>query len=208
MDELLIYLRQFATFTHSEIEHMAGLVQEISLAEDEYFLDIDEIPKAFCFVRCGVLRAGCYNAVGEEVTKRFVVERHFLSDVYAIQQSIPSREFVQAAVKSKLMILTRSSINELSAAVRNWETTMAMIAIHVLKERENSAGRFPGSSATSRFMAFERSYPGLADRIGLGHVASCLGMSVSTLSRIKRSLVGLLPRGEVPRRQKCPLTGP
>jgi len=186
MDELLDYLSQFAKLSHSDVSFIAGHVQEVSLARDDYFLDIDEIPASFCFVKSGVLRTGCYNSGGEEVTKRFIVEHRFLSDVYAFDSCRPSPEFVQAALDSTLITFTMEAVRHLSAVVGGWETMMARIAIRVLNERDSFVGKPPGTSAASRYVAFERSYPGLVDRIGLCHIASYLGVSTSTLSRIRR----------------------
>ena len=188
MDELVNYLCQFAKLTRSDIGYLGLHVREISLARDEYLLDIDEIPKAMCFVKRGVLRTGYYNTRGDEVTKRFVMEHRFVSDVYAFHRQRPSQEFVQAALDSILVTFTPDALRHLSTLIVGWETMMAKIAIRMLHEKDNDADKEPGTSAALRYKMFERSHPGLVDRIGLCHVASYLGISKPTLSRIRRKV--------------------
>jgi hypothetical protein len=186
MDELFNYLRQFAVLTRSDIESIALHAQEISLARGDYFLDVNEVPKCTCFISQGVLRTGCYNVNEEEMTMRFVRNHHFLTDFYALNITLPSREFVQAATDSKLITFTREDICHLSARVAGWETIMAIVAIRVLKDRNQGENMSSRANATLRYKAFVQNHPDLLEHVGLNDIASYLRISKSTLSRIRR----------------------
>jgi len=186
MDELLNYLRLFATLSDSDAGCLGHHVREVSLARDDYFLDVNEIPGTIGFVKCGVLRAGCYDSRGATVVKRFIEEGHFISDAYRLGGR-PSQEFVQAVTDSRLLTLSAESVSLMPALIDGWDVLMARVALTILRERQNWGHSWIGVDATSRYLAFDRIHPGLTDRIGLGNVASCLGMSASTLSRIRTS---------------------
>lgn len=186
MNEFINYLRRFAELKETDIALIRRHTREISLARDDYFLECDNIPTRLGFLTKGVLRAGYCGPRGRETIRFFISGNCFASDIHSFQMRLPSRECIRAVTDATLIILSPDSLRVLSALIPAWNPMMTRICNNVIVERLVRRGTVTGETAYVRYLEFSRRYPGLADVIAPSYVALYLGVSTSTVSRIRR----------------------
>ncbi|WP_258097315.1 Crp/Fnr family transcriptional regulator [Marinoscillum pacificum] len=188
MESLIDYLLQFGHLNQQQIDLILRKTTSLELKKDEYFSEAGKTPKRIAFILEGILRVCYYNSKGDEITKYFIEEHHFAVDINSFNQKIPSSEYVQAVTTCQLLIFTTQAWEELSSTIIPWDGIVAKITERALIEKVNKLSPMLSEDATSRYLAFLEKFPSLANRVPLSYLASYLGITQSSLSRIRKNI--------------------
>lgn len=187
MEKLIKYLLQFGQLNEQQIELIKSKVKERHLKKDEYFSEAGKIPNEVMFLLEGVLRVCYYNSKGDEITKFFVDENHLAADLHNYSYKTPSSEYVQAITDCKMLVFTREVMEELSSTIIIWDDIISKVVQKGLMEKIGKLSPMLAEDAATRYREFLNRFPGLINRIPLSYVASFLGITQSSLSRIRRN---------------------
>jgi CRP-like cAMP-binding protein len=188
MDKLINYLLEFGQLNQQQIDMIKRKAQVLELKKGDYFSEAGKIPKQVAFIEEGILRVCYYNSEGDEITKYFVDENNFAVDINSFNQKIPSSEYVQAVTDCSLLVFSTESLNDLSATIIQWDGIINKITEKALVEKVNKLSPMLAEDATTRYLSFLEKFPNLANRIPLSYLASYLGITQSSLSRIRKSI--------------------
>ena len=188
MENLINYLSQFGQLNQQQIDLVKSKAKIVVLKKDEYFSEVGKIPKRVAFIDIGILRVGYYNSKGEDITKYFLDENNFAVDLNSFIQKIPSSEYVQAVTACSLLTFSTEALTALSTTIIVWDSIINQITAKALTEKVNKISPMLSEDATTRYLNFLERYPNFANRIPLSHLASYLGITQSSLSRIRKSL--------------------
>lgn len=187
MANFIDYLLTFGSLTKSQIELIESKASEMELRKDQYFVEAGKLFTQVGFVVEGVLRICYYNNQGEEITKYFGSEQSFLANPYNIHE--PLTEYIQAVTDCRLMVFSRADWEELSYSIHNWDDIVSKIFQKALMEKMDRRSAMISEDATTRYLSFLEHFPSLANRIPLSYIASYLGITQSSLSRIRKNKV-------------------
>ena len=109
-------------------------------------------------------------------------------DINSFNQKIPSSEYVQAVTDCTLFVFSTESLNDLSATIIQWYGIIYKITEKALVEKVNKLSPMLAEDAKTRYLNFLEKFPNLANRIPLSYLASYLGITQSSLSRIRKSI--------------------
>lgn len=186
MEELIEYILQFGNLNIQQINLIKNKVTERELQKDDYFSEARKIPKEVAFVVEGVFRACYYDREGEEITRFFLSENSLLSDYMNFESNSPSAEYLQACTDAKIVIFTKQNWEELSEIIVGWDAIKGkMIQNCMFQNRKNPV---VSQNATTRYLAFLENFPNLINRIPLSYIASYLGVTQQSLSRIRKNI--------------------
>jgi CRP-like cAMP-binding protein len=188
MEALINYLLQFGQLNSQQIDLVMNKAKEITLSKEEYFSEAGKIAKQVAFVSEGILRVCYYNNKGEEITRYFIDENNFAVDLNSFTTQIPSSEYIQAVTEVKLIIFSMEALKELSQTIIVWDRIINKISAKALIEKVNRISPMLAEDATTRYLSFLEKFPKLANRIPLSLLASYLGITQSSLSRIRRNI--------------------
>lgn len=162
------------------------LAEERRIARDVTMLSVGEFPSEIFFLCRGLCRSYYLDIDGNDVTRFFILEGDFcLTEIQIL------------AEPSELCVETLEDCQGLAFQLRDLE---ALPPSHFLKDayiaalqknirykikREKS---FLLTTATERYQQFRQSYPGLEGRVRQSQLASYLGVTPTSLSRIRKSL--------------------
>jgi CRP-like cAMP-binding protein len=186
--QLIAVLRSLIDLPDDEAIEAANLFQPSCLKRGEFFVRAGEIPKAIGIVISGILRLYYVDAEGNEYSKSFCAENSFVAAYSALLLQQPSRLFIQALEDTKLLVADYAAFRSLSETHPCWQTLNCKIAelLFIKKEKRESALLL--DDATTRYLSFQAEYPGLETRIKQHHIASYLGITPVSLSRIRAQL--------------------
>ncbi|MBK1442493.1 Crp/Fnr family transcriptional regulator [Parapedobacter sp. ISTM3] len=188
METLINYLLQFGNLNRQQIGLISSKAVIKEIKKDEYYHEAGKIPCEVIFLTDGIMRVCYYNNKGDELTKYFIDENNFLADINSYNQQIPSTEYVQAITDCKYIVLSRPVMRELSLTIIGWDEIIAKITAKGLSDKINRISPMMAEDATERYLNFLNNYPGLANRIPLSYLASYLGITPSSLSRIRKNI--------------------
>lgn len=184
MKEFVEYLLQFGNLNKQQIDFITSKGKEVHLRKDEYFAEAGKVLKQVGFILEGILRICYYNNKGEEITKIFIEEKHMLFNL----ENVPSTEYIQAATNCKLLIYSNEDWKEISDAVIDWKSIIQRIVNKSLSQKLARVSPLVSQDATTRYLEFLEKYPTLVNRIPLSYIASYLGITQQSLSRIRKNI--------------------
>ncbi len=188
MDEFLAYLLQFGSLNQRQLDLIARKATALTLRKDDYFLEAGHIPRQVGFVLEGVLRVCYYNNQGAEITRSFLDEQHLVADLRGLEYGLASAEYVQAVTDCRLLVFTKRDWDELAHTIVVWRDIVHQLTARHLREKLARISPMVAQDATTRYREFLANYPRLANRVPLAHLASFLGITPSSLSRIRKNV--------------------
>ncbi|ANI87879.1 cyclic nucleotide-binding protein [Arachidicoccus ginsenosidimutans] len=188
MEELTNFILQFGNLNTQQIELIAKKAMEIELHRDAYFSEAGKVPRQVGFILEGILRVCYYDNKGEEVTKYFIDENHLIVDWHHFESNIAASEYVQAVTDCKMLIFSKQHWEELSDTIVGWDNIVHKIIRKALSEKLDRRSPLVSEDATTRYLTFIEKFPSIANRVPLSYIASYLGITQSSLSRIRKNI--------------------
>lgn len=188
MEDLINYLLRFGQLNNQQIELVKSQARILTLKKGDYFSEAGKIARQVAFVSEGVLRVCYYNNKGIEITRYFIDEQNFAVDLNSLTLQIPSSEYIQAIMNCRLIVFSTDGLKELSQKIVGWDAIINQITAKSLIEKVNRISPMLAEDASSRYINFLERFPALANRIPLSFLASYLGITQSSLSRIRRNV--------------------
>ncbi|QTN38698.1 Crp/Fnr family transcriptional regulator [Cryomorphaceae bacterium] len=189
MDGIINYLLQYDQLNAQQIELIKSSLRVVELKSDEYFSEAGKIANRIAFVNNGILRVCYYNKEGDEITRYFIDELNFAVDLNSYNGRVPSTEYIQAIVPTTLLTLNREDMQNLSNTIVNWDNIIAKVSNKALMEKVNRISPMLAEDAKTRYLEFFDRFPSLANRIPLNYLASYIGITKNSLSRIRKEIV-------------------
>lgn len=187
MEELIEYILQFGTLNTQQIKLVTRDASEIDLQKDKYFSEAGKIPRQVGFVIEGVIRGCYYNKDGEEITRCFISENSLIVDYVNFEASTVSSEYLQACTDCKLIVFSKQNWDELSQIIVGWDNIKNKM-VQLCMYQKSRKGPVVSQDATTRYLEFMENYPSLINRIPLTYIASYLGVTQQSLSRIRKNI--------------------
>ncbi|MBW7675656.1 Crp/Fnr family transcriptional regulator [Chryseobacterium chendengshani] len=159
------------------------------LRKKQYFLQEGEVCKYFGFILSGAMRQYTLDEKGSEHILQLAVEDWWVGDRESWTLSKPSIYNIDAWEDTELLLMSHANLLELVQRFPAFAATKKM-----MDDRNNIASQRRitstiSSTAEKRYTTFLDCYPELAERFPQQQIASYLGMTKDTLSRIKGKLM-------------------
>lgn len=185
MEELTNYILQFGHLNRQQIDLIRSKADEKTLLKGNYLVEAGKTFNQFVFILDGILRIYYYNNKGEEITKYFVDEHHLFTNP---SQGEPMTEYIQTLTDCKLILFSQQDWKDLSNTIVGWNDITNKIFQKALVEKLDRRSSLVSDDATTRYLTFLQKFPTLANRVPLSYIASYLGMTQQSLSRIRKNI--------------------
>lgn len=187
MEKMIQYILQFGSLNTQQIDLVISKGQIFNLKKDDYFSEAGKIPKQVGFITQGVIRGCYYNNKGEEITRCFISENSLVCDYVNFEAQASSSEYLQAVTDCSLIVFSKKDWEELSHIIVEWDTIknkMVQLCMH----QKSRKGPVISQDATTRYLEFMENYPSLINRVPLSYIATYLGVTQQSLSRIRKNI--------------------
>lgn len=187
MKALIEYILRFGNLNKQQIDFVEKKATKIALQKNEYFSEAGSIPRKIGFIVEGVIRGCYYNNKGEEITRCFINENNLVVDYINFEANSASSEYLQACTDCKLILFSKESWEALSHTIVGWDNIESKM-VQICMFQKSRKGPVVSQDATTRYLEFMENYPSLINRIPLAYIASYLGVTQQSLSRIRKSI--------------------
>lgn len=186
--QLITILKSLVNLTEIEVHQTVCLFQIHTLRKGEFFIRAGDVPQVIGFTISGILRLYYMDTDGNEFTKSFCAENSFVAAYSALLLKQPSRLFIQALEDVKLLIADYSAYRSLSNLYPGLQQLSCKIAEYLFIKKEQRESSLLLDDAKTRYLSFLEAYPGLEARLKQHYIASYLGITPVSLSRIRTQL--------------------
>ena len=138
------------------------------------------------FVKKGVLRQFVLSEEGKESIVLFALENWILADRASTYFQEPSEFYIQAVESSKVYFLDEKFIQELSMKNTDFFDLNTKMLHNHIRHLQNRIKHLLSLNSRDKYLQFVKQYPDLYGRVPQSMIASYLGMTPETLSRIRR----------------------
>lgn len=182
------YLLQFASLNPQQIELIENSTITKTFHPGEHFSQAGQVSKEIGFINEGIFRVCYYDHDGNEITRYFLEENKFIVDINSFGSGIPSTEYIQAVTPAEVTVLGKEAMEELSSTIILWDSIVGKITAKAMAEKVVRVSYMMPQDATTRYQFFLENFPNLANRIPLQYIASYIGVTKSSLSRLRKNL--------------------
>lgn len=180
-------LSQFATVSGQAENVLAEIAETRDFPKGKLLLKQGKMCKHMYFLESGFARAFYYKQ-GKDVTSWFAVENDVVTSMYAFTAQKPSFENIEILEDSILHYISYSQLQQLYQKFPEFNLAVRLIIEKYYIELEERTLSFQIQSARERYQFILNNQPGLLQRASLGHIASYLGISQETLSRVRANI--------------------
>lgn len=187
MQQLLQHISQYHSLSKDAQEALINCMTKKILAKNEYLLNEGQVCRYLYFLEKGALR-GFYNLDGKEITHWFGFENDFVTSFHSFTTGEAAVENIQLlegsivwAISKEQLTMLFNKHHEIERLVR-----IAYEKYYIRLEERFVNAQF--KTAKALYENLLQQMPHILERVSLGYIASYLGISQETLSRIRSQL--------------------
>ncbi len=188
IDLLIKYFEQHVVLDENEKNFIRLNIPIITLDKDQFLLTEGEVSDKFYFILKGCIRLFYLNDT-EEKTAFFYVENQFVSSYESFTKQIPTKHNLQSIEPTTVAVIS----TEVTQSLLNIYPKFEFLARTIMEEEliilQDIISSFIMLNAEQRYLKLLKSKKDLLQRIPQYQLATFLGVTPETLSRIRKRIV-------------------
>lgn len=181
------YLQLLHPVTAADWELLSASLSTRTVKEGTVLLAEGKVAKEIFFISKGVLRLVKHSDEGEDITLFFLKEYRCATVLDSFSQQTPATYRLEAACEAELTVMHREQLLRLYENIPYLQSLITTINQRVLMEKIETRNEYTGLDATQRYRHFMQQEPDIAARVPLSTIASFLGITQQSLSRIRKN---------------------
>ena len=179
------FTEQFVSFSNKEKEHIKSHLILRDVPKNHTLVDFGEIAREVYFINKGILRFYYITNEGNEVTGFIFQENMMAGSHESFFSQVPSIQVLETLEPSELLVLSHEHLQDLYTAIPK----MNVFVRKLLEQRMAHAQKVLASliiqKPADRYRAYQELHPGLENRIPQHILATFMGITPVSLSRIR-----------------------
>ncbi|MBB6369348.1 Crp/Fnr family transcriptional regulator [Chryseobacterium shigense] len=186
MTELEQYIQSyFKVIQPEQLNRISSLFRPMILKKGDYFLQTGKVCDQLCFIQSGLLRV--FTATDDkEITQWIATKGYFGTDLSSFFFKSPSRWTIQALSDTEIYSITNIDYHKITNIVPTWYELEKNFIIQCITYMEDRIFSHLSMSAEERYNSFFETNKELFNQVPLQYIASILGMTPETFSRIRK----------------------
>ena len=188
-DLLRQHIEKRTHLTEDEFDIVKNYFVPRKLRKKQFLLNEGEVCRYIGFVNSGCMREYTIDSRGNEHIIQFAIEDWWVSDLNSFLSGEPAEYNIDALQDSEILLIEKSARDKLLDECPKMERFFRILieSNHVANHRRITDSL--STSAEEKYLKFIKTYPKLFELVSQNQIASYLGITPQSLSRIRRNLV-------------------
>jgi len=187
---LQVITQNYAPLSEATIADVKLYCKIIEAKRGEILVKEGEYSDQLYFVIQGGVRA-YYLKKGKTITDWFAFENDFISSIVSFFLGVPSQHFIEVLEDASLMVLQLKDVEMLCDKYHDFERLARLSTTKTMLQLQQRIVSLQFMSSKERYESLLEKYPQIELRAPLGDIASYLGITQETLSRIRNPKNGI-----------------
>lgn len=185
MTELEKYIQTYFGVSTDDVTAISAFFQPESIAKGDYFLKTGRQCDRLGFVQSGIIREFVF-VDDREVTKWISTKGYFVVDLSGFIFNQPARWNIQALTDCELYVIENSNYQKIAQVIPRWAELEKLFIAKCFTVLENRIVTHLSLTAEERYHQLFNFNKELFNQVPLQYLASMLGMTAETFSRIRK----------------------
>ena len=185
MEELIEKIKSSQSLSQEAEDYLYAISTKESFAKGEILIRQGQRVKNIYFVTDGCLRSYCYDKNGKEHTLQFAIKNWWMSDFMAIYSNQIATLTVESITDCKVIEFNAKELEEIYNLYPEFETFQRKnLERHLVSMHKRILNQLQ-LTAEERYDLFLEQYPDIEQHTPNYHIASYLGITQQSLSRVR-----------------------
>jgi len=172
----------------SNWETFAACFRLESFAEGQHWIQSGDIAEDICFIAQGLLRIYYSDQTGHEVNQHFYQSDELIAPVSTMLNNEPCQYYVQALEPCQLLLANVEALSALGFNNPEWLRLENKILQSVFMKTAKREAKLLLGNGEQRYRWFLKEHPELAQKLPQYQIASFLGLTPVSLSRLRKKI--------------------
>lgn len=183
------YIGQKATLTEADYAKIEAVCIFKKLRKRQYLLQEGDVWKYNAFITKGLVRFYSVDENGRENIVSFAKENWWTGDRASLLTGEPSKNNIDAIEDTELILVTKTNFDRLCREIPTFNDMVNAILNKSFITSQNRIHSAIAFTAEQKYLDFVQKYPDLSLRVPQAMIASYLGITPETLSRVRKETV-------------------
>ena len=188
MTELENYLRTYMNVADEDLHTLGAYFHPHSLKKGDYFFKQGRVCDKLSFHRSGLIRVYAEHD-GKEVTQWISSKGNLMTDLSGLICDSPARCHAQALTHCELYTIEKKDYLRLPEVVPGWPALERVLMARCFEFMELRVFSLLAMTGEERYRYLQAQNPELFNQVPLKYLASMMGMTPESLSRIRKNLL-------------------
>ncbi len=187
-EQILRQVYQHPALSDSNLKKIFEAHEKVELNKGDFIIKEGQTANNYMVIEKGLMRSFVYDYNGDDITTDFFIENEIVIEVSSLFQRIPTKEYIQTLTDCTCYKIDFNKFQELFHSIENfreWGRAWLSNSLFEFKQRSVSIIK---ESATDRYLALIKEKPQIIQQAPLKNIASFLGVTDTSLSRIRKSI--------------------
>ncbi len=186
-----LFFRHFnerVQLTHQEEEEIKHFLKPKKLRRKQYLLQEGDVCKNIAFIEKGALKAYTVDDTGNEHILQFGLEGWTISDLFSFITGEPATYNIDAIEDSELVLISKTAHDQMLIEFPKYETYTRINITGAYLAMQKRLMSVISSPIDERYAQFIALYPDIVQRVPQHMIASYMGLTPETLSRVRKRI--------------------
>ncbi|MFK5879847.1 MAG: Crp/Fnr family transcriptional regulator [Flavobacteriaceae bacterium] len=189
MNIFLSKIKEKINLTKQQEEYLLSIIKTKKYSKNSYFLKPSQICSVIGYIEKGLVRIFNINSLGDETTNWLATDDELVTEILSFINQEPTQEYIQCIEETTIVYITYKDLQDIYEIIPQMHIYTKLINEDLLVNVKKYILSNIHLSAEERYEQLLQFRPKLIQKTPLKHIASFLGITDSTLSRVRRKML-------------------
>ena len=179
-------IEKHITLNDAEFKVFADFVEEKKIEKKHFLLQEGEVSNFTAFVNTGCLRTFIRDTEGNENVMQFAIEDYWAGDLYSYLTGDASTYNIEATIDTTVLVINKNDMEKVYEQIPKFERFFRILVQRSYVTLQQRFSLNQTSSAQEKYEKLLQKFNNIELRVSQKHIASYLGITAESLSRMKR----------------------
>lgn len=174
--------------SEADLETVVSSFERVTFKKGDFLLREGQIANDYFMIENGFMRSFALNTSGSEITTGFYSKKKLVLEVSSFFLRIPTKEYIQAMADSVCWGIKFERFQELFHGIEAFRELSRGRLVNGYFSLKNRTLSIITDSAETRYLQLLKDHPEIFEHVPLKHIATYLGITDTSLSRIRKDL--------------------